>query len=150
MGLFKRGQVWWMRFTYRGQQIRKSAETIDKKLAERIYRKILGEIAQRKWFERLPGDEKTVADLLEKYLAEYASTQKAPGTIKGSKVIVKELQAALGHLTLNELAPQHIVDYKVQCRERKLAPVTINHRLDLLAIPITWQLRNGGGSGKPP
>jgi len=32
MGLFTRGQTWWMRFTYKGKQIRKSTETDDKSL----------------------------------------------------------------------------------------------------------------------
>ena len=36
MGLYKRGQVWWMRFSYRGKQIRRPTETGEKKLAERI------------------------------------------------------------------------------------------------------------------
>lgn len=56
MGLFKRGSVWWMRFTYQGKQIKKSAETDDKKLAQRIYDKVKGEVAERKWFEKLPGE----------------------------------------------------------------------------------------------
>ena len=60
MGLFTRGQTWWMRFTYKGKQIRKSTETDDKKLAIRIYQKVMGEVAEGKWFEKLPGEEKTL------------------------------------------------------------------------------------------
>jgi hypothetical protein len=37
-----------MRFNYKGRQIRKSTETDDKKLAERFYHKVLGEIAEGK------------------------------------------------------------------------------------------------------
>ena len=43
MGLFKRKQVWWMSFTFKGRQIRKSTGTRQKKLAE----KILGTIQTR-------------------------------------------------------------------------------------------------------
>ena len=65
MSLFKRGRTWWIRFTYKGKQTRKSTETNDKKLAERIYRKVLGEVAQGKWFERLPGEEMTFREMMD-------------------------------------------------------------------------------------
>ena len=58
MGLYKRGSFWWMRFSFQGKQIRRSTETTDKKLAERIYHKVLGELAEGDWFDRLPGEEK--------------------------------------------------------------------------------------------
>jgi hypothetical protein len=68
MGIYRRGQVWWIDFTYRGKRYRKSTETEDKKLAQRIYDKIKGEIAEGRWFEKLPGEEKTLREMMEKYL----------------------------------------------------------------------------------
>ena len=50
MGLYKRGQVWWMSFVYKGKHYRKSTETEDRKLAQRIHDKVKGEIAEGKWF----------------------------------------------------------------------------------------------------
>ena len=41
MGLYKRGQVWWMQFTYKGSLVRRSAETGDKKLATTIFGKVM-------------------------------------------------------------------------------------------------------------
>ncbi len=55
MGLYKRGTVWWMSFTHQGQQHRRSTETEDKKLAQRIFDKLKGEIAEGKWFEKPAG-----------------------------------------------------------------------------------------------
>ena len=63
MGLYKRGSVWWMRFTYQGKQHRQSTETEDKKVAQRILDKVKGEIAEGKWFEKLPGASKETARL---------------------------------------------------------------------------------------
>ena len=51
MGLYKRGRVWWMSFTYQGRHYRQSTETEDRKLAQRISDKVKGEIAEDKWFE---------------------------------------------------------------------------------------------------
>ena len=75
MGLFKRGQTWWIRFSYQGRQIRKSTETNDKKLAERIYHKILGEVAEGKWFEKV--QERDFREMMEKYMNEHSLPKKA-------------------------------------------------------------------------
>ena len=66
MGLYKRGRVWWMGFTYRGRNCRRSSEVTDRKLAQRIYDKIKGDIAEGKWFEKLPGEEKSFKEMMEK------------------------------------------------------------------------------------
>ncbi len=88
MGLFKRGQTWWIRVTYKGKQIRKSTETNEKKLAERIYRKVLGEIAEGKWFDKLPGEEKTFKEMMDRYKAEYLAVKSYP---KKYESIIKNL-----------------------------------------------------------
>ncbi len=50
MALFRRGQVWWMGFSYGGKQIRRSTEVSNKKLAEKIYHKVMTQIAEGKWY----------------------------------------------------------------------------------------------------
>jgi len=50
-GLYKRGPVWWIRFRYKGQQICRSTETEDRKLARRVYDEVRGKIAEGKWFD---------------------------------------------------------------------------------------------------
>jgi len=80
MGLFKRGQVWWMRFTYNGRQVRRPTETTDKKLAEKIHHKIMAQIAEGKWFEKPIGDDQTVRELLEKYLVDYSAMNNTQAT----------------------------------------------------------------------
>ena len=51
MGLYKRGPVWWMSFIVKGKRYRRSTEGEDRKLAQRIFDKVKGEIAEGKWFE---------------------------------------------------------------------------------------------------
>jgi len=100
MGLFKRGQTWWIRFTFKGRQIRKSTETGDKKLAERISHKILGEIAEGKWFERLPGEEKTFGGMIAKYLKEHSARNKTPKSHDRDKELANHLIISFGDLIL--------------------------------------------------
>ena len=70
VGLFKRsgGKVWWMRFNYKGKQIRRSTGSEDKKLANRIYDKVKGQVAENRWFEQLPGKDKKFKEMMDKYL----------------------------------------------------------------------------------
>src|SRR5206468_2513704 len=80
MALYKRGQIWWMRLRYQGRQIRRSTETTNKQQAERIYGRVLGLIAEGKWFDRPPGHDKRVTDMLDRYLKEHSAPNKAATT----------------------------------------------------------------------
>ncbi len=58
MGLVKRNNIWWMSFTFQGQQVRRSTETSDKKLAEAILSKVRVQIVEGKYLtspKRKPG-----------------------------------------------------------------------------------------------
>ena len=78
MGLFKRGSIWWMGFNVNGKQVRKSTGTDDKKLAQRVYAKAKGLVAEGKWFDRLQGEDKTFKEMMDKYKAEYLPLKSHP------------------------------------------------------------------------
>ena len=96
MSLYKRGQVWHMSFVYQGRRYRKSTETEDRKLAQKIYKKIKGEIAEGKWFERLPGEDKTYQDMSKKFIEE--SIPKRSYTVY--KSVLKTLSKAFNDYPL--------------------------------------------------
>ena len=79
MGLYKRGSVWWMSFIdpKTGDQVRRSTETEDKELAKKILDSQKGKIAEGKWFERLPGQDFTFKEAMDKYLNGYSKRSKA-------------------------------------------------------------------------
>lgn len=129
MGLFKRGQTWWLRFTYKGKQIRKSTETSEKKLAERIYHKVLGEVAEGKWFEKLPGEEKTFRELMGKYLIEHSARNKAPRSHIRDRSLAKHLIQHFGDLTLAKINPKLISGYKTKRIDEGASPRTVNYEL---------------------
>jgi len=132
MGIYRRGQVWWMSFIYKGKRYRKSTETGDKKLAQRIYDKIKGEVAEGRWFERLPGEEKTFREIMEKYLKEYSVRNKALKSHIRDKSLANHLINFFGDYTLNEITPKLISEYKTKRREEGSAPKTINNELILM------------------
>jgi integrase len=115
-----------MRFSYKGRQIRQSTKTDDKKLAERIYHKVLGAIAEGKWFERLPGEDKTFGEMMEKYVTEHASKKVSEKSFRGYARI---LTSSLGSYTLTEVTPRVVNEYKEKRRRDGLKPASINREL---------------------
>lgn len=129
MGLFKRGEIWWMSFSYQGKQIRRSTETPDRKLAQRIFDKIKGEIAEGKWFERLPGEDYTFQDMMNNYLEEYSSRK---GSKDRDQVSLKHLVPFFGNKTITKITPKEVSQYKTLRRKEKAAPATVNRELALM------------------
>ena len=72
MGLVKRGETWWMSFMYQGQQVRRSRETADKRLAEAILGKIKVQIVEGRFFEKPKEQQRTFTELLDRYIKEHA------------------------------------------------------------------------------
>ncbi len=139
MALFKRGPVWWMRFSYKGKQIRQSTETTDKNLAKRIYDKVLGEIAEGKWFDRLPGEERTFKQMMERYMAEHSTPKKASS--KRDRGSLTHLLPFFGSYTISEITPQLISEYKTTRRGQKASPSTINRELALMKHAFNLALK---------
>jgi len=133
MGLYRRGKVWHMSFVYKGRRYRKSTETEDRKLAQRIYDKVKGEIAEGRWFERLPGEEKTFREMIEKYLSEHSARNKALKSHIRDKSLTGHLLKSFGDYTIMEITPKLIAEYKTRRREEGAAPKTINHELTLMS-----------------
>lgn len=141
MGLFKRGSVWWMSFTYQGKQHRRSTETEDKKLAKRILDKVKGEIAEEKWFEKLPGEDRTFKETMEKYMAEHSVRNKAPRSYERDKSLRDHLVESFGDLALVEITPRLIAEYKTKRREEGAAPQTINNEISLMSHAFTLAIK---------
>ncbi len=141
MGIYKRGGVWWMSFVYQEKQIRRSTETADRKLAQRIFDKVKGEIAEGKWFERLPGEDYTFGDLMKKYLEEYSLVNKAPSSHKRDKSIAKNLLGTFEKRFLPDITSKDISEYKIRRREEGVSPRTVNYELTLMSHAFNIAIR---------
>lgn len=127
MGLYKRGQVWWMSFTYQGKQIFRSTETERKKQAQRIFDKIKFEIAEGKWFEKKP--EHSFKEMMDRYLEEHVSQKKSVRAYKG---YVDNLLAFFGeNIFISDITPCLVNQFKMKRRE-KVKSGTINRDLSIL------------------
>jgi integrase len=139
MGLYKRGQVWWMCFSYKGKFIRRSTETKEKKLAERVYRKCLGEVAEDKWFKRLAGEDMTFKEMMKKYMKEHSIPKKASSERDTSSLT--HLLPFFEGYTLTEVTPKLINEYKTARRNEQASPCTINRELALAKHAFTLAVK---------
>lgn|SRR5574340_804440 len=129
MGLVKRGKYWCMRFMYQGRQVRRSTGTTDRRLAEAIMGKVRAQLVEGRFFETLEEKTRTFDELMDRYLAEHAAKKSDPRHYRG---YVNSLKTFFGGLTLAEITPKLIVDYKNRRYAAGLKPASINRELATL------------------
>jgi len=129
MGIYKRGRIWHMSFLFQGKHYRKSTETPDRKQAQRIYDKIKYEIAEGKWFDRLPGEEKTFKEMMKKFEDEHVSQKRSARVFKG---YIKNLNSFFGDCIVSEITPSKINEFKNKRRKEGVTGATINRHLATL------------------
>ena len=128
MALFKRDKVWWMRFTYKGKQIRKSTEVTEKKLAEKIYCKVMTEVSEGKWFEKPSGENVTFKEMMERYNKEYFSH------LPSSEFCMSYFDGLVdffGNHTLAKVTPRLVNEFKSKRKSEGIKPATINRQLTI-------------------
>jgi integrase len=141
MGLYKRGQIWWMRFTFNGKQEMMSTGTRDKALARKIEAKLLTDIVEGRWFEKPVGASKSLRELLDKYLEEHSARNKAPSSHIRDKSLANHLIRYFGDFMLTDISPREVSRYKSGRRGEGAAPNTVNNELRLLSHAYNLALR---------
>ncbi len=96
---------------------------------EKIYHKVMAQIAEGKWYVPERGGDKTVKELLEQYLRDHSATNKA----QNDKSVSLHLIRAFGDLTLKEVRPSLLAEHKAKRRAVGAAAKTINIELGLLS-----------------
>ncbi len=135
MGLYRRkdkgkeSQIWWMSFTVNGKPYRKSTETADKKLAEKVYAKVLTLVVEGKWFDFDEGKQHTFEDLTDRYLKEHSAINKTKGSYENDKNYIRHLSKVFAGLTLDKITPKLISEYKTLRTIEGAKPQTVKHEM---------------------
>jgi integrase len=140
MGLYNRGSVWWMSFIVKGKRYRRSTETEDGKLAKRIYDKVKGQVAEGKWFERSPGEDRTFKEMMEKYMKEHSIPKKKSSD--RDERSLKNLNPFFGEYPIVEINRRMIDQYKQMRRQKEAAAATINRELALIKHAFNLALKD--------
>jgi hypothetical protein len=126
MGLVKRRNMWWMLFTYQGQQIRRSTGTADKRLAEAILGKVKVQLIEGRFFEKPEAQQRTLKELMDRYATEHAARR---ANQRRELTSIKNLTRVFGNPTLDHITPKLIVGYKNRRYADGVKPATMNREL---------------------
>lgn len=130
MAIYKRGNNWYIDFTYRGQRIRESIGP-SRKLAESVIAKRKVEIAEGKFLDkRKEPDPIKFYDFAKEYL-QWAKANKKPSTYRGDLSTMRRLNNEFETHIFQEITTWQIEKYKAK-RKEEVKPATVNRELALL------------------
>lgn len=112
MGLYKRGDVWWISYTYDGEQVRESSHTKSKKYAEKLLAKRQAAIFEGRYDFQDIKPSPRFSDYADEYLEAYSKVNKRPRTFQRDTILIAHLKAFFGNRRLNDIRPMLIEQYK--------------------------------------
>ncbi len=123
-----------MSFSIDGVQYKRSTQTSDRKLAEKILGKVTTEIIEGMWFERDTASRHTYEEMKTRFLQDHAPTVSA-NTQRSYTLSLKHLDGFFGGLTLDRINPDLISQYVTSRRQakKKVGPGSRNREIAALS-----------------
>jgi len=142
MGLYRRGNVYWMDFVHNHVRYQRSTNTSDRKTAEKIYAIIKAKIALNQWIpeeELQERQEYTFSDLVEKYRAWAKGRLKTyTQNDKGSRYYtVNKLERKFGQFRLSDITTAAIEAYQSELLNQGLQAGGVNRIVNVLKAMMT-------------
>src|SRR6185437_6948902 len=97
--VYKRNATYWIRFQWRGKEIRRSACTSSKAIAQQFLAQVL---EQHRRLDRGGRPRRNYKDALERFIVDYLPSLK-PRTQERYRTSLRQLHAAFGNLLLDEI-----------------------------------------------
>ncbi|SFH01845.1 Site-specific recombinase XerD [Methylobacterium gossipiicola] len=136
--VYRRGDVWWVRFRMGGAHIRRSAKTSKKSEAQALLAKLMEEHAQAARGEVLP--RHLLTEAIERFFEE---VRLKTGTIETYRYNARTLTRILGPLHLDEIDRRVIAEFVTIRKRTEVADATIRRDLAFLGSVFTMAERWG-------
>ncbi len=146
MGVYKRGNLWWYRFTWKGKPIRESTKQSNKRVAEQMeaaHRTSLakGEVGIR---DRVPAAtirQFAVRDFLPYCRSTFASKTKTLAYYENGTARLLEY-STVADQSLDTITTEHIAGYARRRQDAGMKVATVNRELQVLrrmfALAMEW------------
>jgi integrase len=142
-GLFLRGRVWWIRYSYQGQLIRQAIGP-DRRLAEQALQAIRGDIVRGCFKLRRIEERRTFPEMAEEYMTEKAGKR----SLGRDKTSLGNLAPVFGHKPLHLITKRDIEAYSRE-RASKVKGATVNRELALLRHLFNIAIEKGYTDNNP-
>ena len=130
MSVYKRGENWYIDFTFKGQRIRKSIGP-SRKGAEAVIAKKKAEIAENKFLDvRKEPDPVKFHEFAKEYL-QWGKANKKESTYDGDILRMRHLDEEFEEKAIQEITTWDIEKWKAK-RKEKVQAVTVNRELALI------------------
>jgi len=139
MGIYKKGNVYWMIKQYNGKKVERTLDTGIKRVAEERYSKIVSEIIGGSYFQK--PKEFTISYLMEKY-AEDRATIKASNTLARDRSLREHITNYFGSYLLAEVTSEMVSDYRRKRYAEKKTVATVNRELAFLRNAYNIAIRH--------
>jgi integrase len=146
--VYRRGSVWWIRYSRNGKQYAESSKSEDRKAAERMLATRLGDIATGR-FQGLTAERITVWNLCELVVADYEFHNKR-GLADLRWRAEKHLRRPFEQILAFALTPEKLKSYKKDRRLGGAADATINRELAVIRRGLTLGKQAGLYRGDAP
>ena len=136
--VYRRGTTWWVRFQWRGTEIRRSARTSSKAIAQQMLGQLLEE---HRRLDRGGRPRRTYREALERFWAEYMPTLK-PMSQRRYRTSFRQLAGDFDGLYLDQITRGRLADYATARLKAGVKGPTV--RRDLAALSclcssaVTW------------
>lgn len=142
-GLYKRGKVWWIRYSYQGRLIRQSVGP-DRRLAEKALQAIRGDIVRGNFKLHRVEERRTFAEMTKEYVDEKAGKR----SLCRDKTSLGNLTPVFGHKALHLISRCDIEAY-ARRRAEKVKGATVNRELALLRHLFNIAIEKGYADFNP-
>ena len=138
--VYRRGNMWWIKYTLAGRLIRESLRTNDRKVANYLCRKREAELAEGR--SPLPPKRMDPNACIDEFLQDTA-IRKKPSTYKQDQHRTQEFVKWTNLSSMRQITESMINDYmKHLVQERGLSPFTANSALGIVQKWLTWCQRH--------
>jgi len=136
MSVFKRGEVWWYKFTWHGEPVRESTKQTNKRVAQQMEAARKTALAKGEVGIRERKAAPTLREFAESRFVPFVTERSAdkPRTLRYYQNGLRALLAfkQLAETRLDEIQQNQITEFVARCRAEQLEVSSINRRLEVL------------------
>ncbi len=140
MGLYRRGKTYWFSIQYESKRIHQSLNTDNKRLAEKLYSKVITDMVEGRYFERAEAKKHSFDELMDKFMQEYA-VNREESTRSRYVSARNNLGKYFKGYNLADVSPKSLSSYVQFRKDEGVKTATINRELALLSKAFNLALK---------
>lgn len=150
MGLYRRGKTYWFSIQHDGRRIQESFHTENKRLADKLYAKVLSEIIEGRYYDKSEAKQHSFENLRDRYLMEHSQVNKAEKSFVRDRGSFKHLERFFEGYTLYEITPARISEYKALRQQEGAAVATLARELEVFRHAFNLAMKEWEWTDKTP